>query len=130
MPHLALSSRSCPPVVESEADPNRAEDGRSKALGIEIRQAEPSDDDLNLQRQVAEQMLLGALRERGLAEDAEAARRRASFLAEASHLLAQSVDHASTLVALTKMALPALGAWRIVDVLQGRCDQSPLYLSP
>lgn len=95
-----------------------SEDGRSKALGIEIREAEPSDDDLNLQRQVAEQLLLSALRERGLAEDAEAARRRASFLAEASRLLAQSVDHTSTLVALTKLTLPALGSWCIVDILQ------------
>jgi hypothetical protein len=63
-------------------------------------------------------MLLGALRERGLAEDAEAARRRAAFLAEAGRLLAQSVDQASTLLALTKLALPTLDAWCIVDILE------------
>lgn len=97
-----------------------ADDGRAEALGIEIRPSSPVDEALELQRQVAEQMLLGALRERGLAEDAEAARRRAAFLAEAGRLLAESVDRASTLVALTKLALPTLGAWCIVDILDER----------
>jgi signal transduction histidine kinase len=91
-------------------------DGNSEALGIELREP-PSEDSVELQRQIAEQMLLGALRERGLADDAEAARRRAAFLAEAGRLLAESVDQASTLIALTKLVLPTLGAWCIVDVL-------------
>jgi signal transduction histidine kinase len=93
-------------------------DGRTEALGIEIRESTPPDPALDFQRQIAEQMLLGALRERGLAEDAEAARRRAAFLAEAGRLLAESVDQASTLVALTRLALPSLGAWCIVDILE------------
>jgi signal transduction histidine kinase len=93
-------------------------EGRPEALGIEIRESSPPDAALELQRQVAEQMLLGALRERGLADDAEAARRRAAFLAEAGHMLAQSVDQAATLLALTKLALPTLGAWCIVDILE------------
>jgi signal transduction histidine kinase len=93
-------------------------DGRTEALGIEIRESSSPDAALDLQRQIAEQMLLGALRERGLAEDAEAARRRAAFLAEAGRLLAESVDQSSTLVALTKLALPTLGAWCIVDILE------------
>jgi signal transduction histidine kinase len=91
--------------------------GQPEALGIELREAERPDAALDLQRQVAEQMLLGALRERGIAEDAESARRRAAFLAEAGRLLAQSVDQTSTLVALTKLALPTLGAWCIVDIV-------------
>ena len=95
-----------------------ADDGRAEALGIEIRGSSPPDAALELQREVAEQMLLGALRERGFAEDAEAARRRAAFLAEAGRLLAESVDQSSTLVALTKLALPTLGAWCIVDILE------------
>jgi signal transduction histidine kinase len=94
------------------------EDGRVEALGIQIRESIPRDGARELQRQVAEQMLLSALRERGLADDAEAARRRAAFLAEAGRLLAESVDQATTLVALTKLALPALGAWCIVDILE------------
>jgi signal transduction histidine kinase len=95
-----------------------AENGHTEALGIEIRESSSRDAAIDLQRQVAEQMLLGALRERGFADDAEAARRRAAFLAEAGRLLAESVDQSTTLVALTKLALPALGAWCIVDILE------------
>ena len=95
-----------------------ADDGAVEALGIEIRAASPPDTALDLQRQVAEQMLLGALRERGFADDAEAARRRATFLAEAGRLLAESVDQNSTLLALTRLALPTLGAWCIVDIVE------------
>jgi signal transduction histidine kinase len=76
-----------------------------------------ADAVLELQRKVAEQMLIGALRERVIAEDAESARRRAAFLAEAGRLLAQSVDQTSTLSALTKLSLPTLGAWCIVDIV-------------
>ncbi|HEU5184377.1 MAG TPA: GAF domain-containing protein, partial [Gemmatimonadaceae bacterium] len=119
-----LDERIPAPTGESERDwrcsvwPVIADDGQPEALGIEIRESSRLDDALQLQRAVAEQMLLGALRERGLAEDAEAARRRAAFLAEAGRLLAESVDHTSTLVALTRLALPTLGAWCIVDVLE------------
>ena len=94
-----------------------ADDGRPDALGIEIRESSPGDPTLELQRQVAEQMLLGALRERGFAEDAEEAHRRAAFLAEAGRLLAESVDQAGTFVALGKLALPTLGAWCIMDII-------------
>ena len=95
-----------------------AGNGKAETLGIEIRESSQSDGALDLQRQIAEQMLLGALRERGFAEDAEAARRRATFLAEAGRQLAESVDQSSTLVSLTKLALPTLGAWCIVDILE------------
>jgi hypothetical protein len=94
-----------------------AEDGCTEGLGVELREAEPTEGVVDLQRQVAEQMLLSALRERGLAESAEEARRRAAFLAEAGRMLAESVDQTSTLVALTRLALPTLGAWCIVDIL-------------
>ena len=98
--------------------PVMSAEGRVEALGIEIRDSSAAEAAVDLQRNVAEQMLLGALRERGLAEDAEDARRRAAFLAEAGRLLAESVDQTSTLVALAKLALPALGAWCIVDVVE------------
>ncbi|MEP6551382.1 MAG: HAMP domain-containing sensor histidine kinase [Gemmatimonadales bacterium] len=47
--------------------------GRPEGLGIELHEVASSDAALDQQRQVAEQMLLGALRERGFTEDAEAA---------------------------------------------------------
>ena len=93
------------------------DDARIGALGVQIRMSDPLEPALGLQRQVAEQLLLGALRERGFAEDAEAARRHAAFLAEAGRLLAESVDKTSTFVALAKLSLPTLGAWCIMDVL-------------
>jgi signal transduction histidine kinase len=91
--------------------------GRPEALGVELRAVDGVDCDVNLQRQLAEQMLISALRESGIAEDAESARRRAAFLAEAGRLLAQSVDQASTLIALAKLALPTLGSWCMVDII-------------
>jgi signal transduction histidine kinase len=64
------------------------DDGRADSLGIEIRQPRAPDDTLDLQRQVVEQMLLGALRERGLADDAETAdRAKTAFLRAMSHEL-------------------------------------------
>ncbi len=92
-------------------------DGSSSGLGLQLRHADP-DGVADLQRQVAEKMLLGALRERGLAEDAEKSRRRSAFLAESGRLLAESVDRSDTLVALTKLALPTPGDWCVVDVLE------------
>jgi signal transduction histidine kinase len=112
------SSRSRPGGWQCSVWPVIADNGKAEAIGLEIRDATPPDSALDLQRQVAEQMLLGALRERGLAEDAEDARRRAAFLAEAGRLLSLTVDQASTLLALTKLALPTLGAWCIVDILE------------
>lgn len=93
-------------------------DGSTEGLGIQFGDSDPDNDVLDLQREIAEQMLLGALRERGLADDAEESRRRAAFLAEAGRLLAESADQTNTLIAMTKLALPTLGDWCIVDVLE------------
>jgi signal transduction histidine kinase len=102
---------------ECDVWPVMDDNGHSEALGIEIRETTPADGVVDLQRQVAEQMLLSALRERGLAEDADAARRRAAFLAESGRLLAESENQTGTFIALAKLALPTLGAWCIMDVL-------------
>ncbi|MGI5862760.1 MAG: ATP-binding protein [Myxococcales bacterium] len=48
---------------------------------------------------------------------AEEARRRASFLAEASRLLASSLDYAATLERVVQLALPNFADWSMVDVL-------------
>jgi signal transduction histidine kinase len=64
------------------------DNGRVDGLGVEIRESSPPDVALELQREVAEQMLLGALRERGLADDAETANRaKTVFLRAMSHEL-------------------------------------------
>ena len=42
---------------------------------------------------------------------------RTAFLAEASRLLAQSLDYQTTLATVARLAMPELGAWCIVDVI-------------
>jgi signal transduction histidine kinase len=49
---------------------------------------------------------------------ARAGEQRASFLAEASRLLAGSLDYDTTLATVAGLALPDLGSWCIVDVLE------------
>ena len=64
------------------------DDGRADSLGIQIRESGALDDVLDTQRQIVEQMLLGALRERGLADDSETANRaKTAFLRAMSHEL-------------------------------------------
>lgn len=92
--------------------------GTEPEVAIELRPLDRIDDTLELQRRVSERMLLSALRERGYAEESENARHRLAFLAEAGRLLAESVDQTSTLVALTKLAIPTRGDWCIVDILE------------
>jgi GAF domain-containing protein len=43
---------------------------------------------------------------------------RARFLAEASRLLAQSLDYEATLETVAKLATPELGAWALVDLVE------------
>jgi len=79
---------------------------RIKALGIEIRESSPPDAALEMQRQVAEQMLLGALRERGLADDAETAdRAKTAFLRAMSHELRTPLNAIGGYIDLLDMGL-------------------------
>ncbi|MDP9206049.1 MAG: HAMP domain-containing histidine kinase [Gemmatimonadota bacterium] len=86
--------------------PVNADNGRLEALGIEIREAILPDAALELQRQVAEQMLLGALRERGFADDAEAANRaKTAFLSAMSHELRAPLNAIGGYIELLDMGL-------------------------
>src|SRR5262249_7137413 len=70
------------------------------------------------ERQRAEQQrpeLLG--REQVARAAAEAAERRAAFLAEASVLLSSTLDYHATLSALARLAVPAIADWCVVDVV-------------
>lgn len=49
---------------------------------------------------------------------AEEARQRASFLAEASRLLASSLDYSATLERVAQLALPSFADWSMVDVVE------------
>jgi signal transduction histidine kinase len=90
---------------------------RPDHLIIELRVATAAELTLATQRQVAERMLLSALREHDLANSAEASTQRASFLAAEGRRLAESLDEPTTLDAITRLSLPALGAWCIVDLI-------------
>jgi signal transduction histidine kinase len=86
--------------------PAIADNGRVEALAIEIRESNPPDAALELQRQVAEQMLLGALRERGFAEDADAANQaKTAFLGAMSHELRAPLNAIGGYIELLDMGL-------------------------
>lgn len=88
-------------------------------LGIEVTDITRADFAQDLQRQLSERMLLTALREHDIADAAEAARKRAVYLAHIGRLLAESLDEAGTLFTLTRLTLPVLDAWCIVDIIAG-----------
>jgi signal transduction histidine kinase len=83
-----------------------ADNGTVEALGIEIRESSPADAALELQQQVAENLLLGALRERGLADDAETANvAKTAFLRAMSHELRTPLNAIGGYIDLIDMGL-------------------------
>ena len=83
-------------------------------LIIEFREASQGDLTHDLQRMVAERMLLSALEQRDLASGAAA---RAAFLAAEAIRLAGSLDENATSDAMAKMSLRDVAPWCIVDLL-------------
>jgi signal transduction histidine kinase len=82
------------------------DDGRAEALGIQIGESSTPDDTLDLQRRLAEQMLLSALRERGLADDAETENRaKTAFLRAMSHELRTPLNAIAGYIDLLDMGL-------------------------
>ncbi|MBD2122032.1 ATP-binding protein [Trichocoleus sp. FACHB-262] len=57
------------------------------------------------------------LREQAARTVAESAERRAAFLAEASRVLASSLDYEATLESVAQLAVPPIADWCLVDVL-------------
>ena len=113
--HIGPVDERAPPLI-CTVWPDANEHGESECLVIELRLATQSDLTLKLQREVAERLLLSALRNQDAALAAVESQRGAAFLAAESGRLAESLDEESTLVAMEHMALPHLGAWCIVDI--------------
>jgi signal transduction histidine kinase/putative methionine-R-sulfoxide reductase with GAF domain len=80
------------------------------------------EEDMRLLRLMADRLALAISQaqlyedERTARRDAELAHRRLSFLAEASTLLASSLDYESTLKAVARLAVPHLADWCVIDV--------------
>ncbi len=66
------------------------------------------------ERKAAEEERTQLVREQGARAEAEAARRRSAFLAEAGAALAQTLDDRGTLMTLARRAVPELGDWSLV----------------
>ncbi len=91
--------------------------GESESLLIELYRTSDVELAHALQRDVAERLLVSALREQNAAEVAESSRRVAEFLMTETRRLAESLDEQLTLTAVARIALPHLGAWSIVDMV-------------
>jgi signal transduction histidine kinase len=91
--------------------------GESEYLLIELRHTSDVELAHALQRDVAERLLVSALREQSATEVAESSRRTSEFLLAESRRLADSLDEQVTLTAVARIALPHLGAWSIVDMV-------------
>jgi len=92
-----------------------------------VEPARFDEEDMRLLRLMADRLALAITQaqayqeERAARDEAELAHRRLAFLAEASTLLATSLDHVSTLRAVARLAVPHLADWCAVDVaLDGR----------
>ncbi|MEP6495329.1 MAG: HAMP domain-containing sensor histidine kinase [bacterium] len=87
-------------------------------LVIEVRDVALLEGAMVRQRAIAERLLLGALREQDAARSAVDATERAQYLARASHDLSMSLDEHATRDTVRRLALPRLGTWCIVDVIE------------
>ncbi len=89
-------------------------------LVIELRDESPLEHSFAMQREVTERMLLGALREGEAADSAEASSWRARFLAEASREFAETLDEEFVIQTMARLALPHLGEWCMVEIIEGQ----------
>ena len=98
-PPRALTGERYKPGADRGASPG-ARSGGDRGVAPEVHRRAP-DPGLDPARQTA---------------------REASFLAEASRLLANSLDYETTLSTVAGLALPDLGAWCIVDIVEANGD--------
>ena len=98
--------------------PVPSEPNTPEKLVIEVRDVALVENAKRRQREVAERLLLGALREQDIARDAVAVIDRAQYLAAASHDLSMSLDENATRNTVRRLALPRRGTWCIVDVCE------------
>ncbi|HEY0670845.1 MAG TPA: HAMP domain-containing sensor histidine kinase [Longimicrobiales bacterium] len=83
-----------------------------------LPESPPSVDALLLQRDLAEQLLLSALREVETNERTKTSLAYSEFLAEAAAMVGMSLSSSVTRDAIAGLSLPALGTWCIVDLVE------------
>ena len=77
-------------------------------------------NDITEERQADQERAASLAREQGARAEAEAAKSRATFLAEAGRILSSSLDYSTTLSAVTRLAVPRLADWCGVHVQNER----------
>ena len=101
-------------------DLNTALEERVEQRTIELATANAAKDELLAREQAAR-------------AEAETAQRRLAFLAEASRILAASLDYMTTLTSITRHAVPYLADWCAMDVLteEGKPQRlAPTHVDP
>lgn len=83
-----------------------------------LPESAPSADALVLQRELAEQLLLSALREVETNERTKTSLAYSEFLAEAAAMVGMSLSSSVTRDAIANLTLPVLGTWCIVDLVE------------
>lgn len=89
-----------------------------EGLVVEVRDVGYIEGARSRQRDVAERLMLSALREQDAARNAVQASHRTAFLAAASHELSMSLDQDATREVVQRRALPREGTWCIVDIIE------------
>ncbi|MGH7664376.1 MAG: ATP-binding protein [Gemmatimonadaceae bacterium] len=94
-------------------------DGRAGHLLLELRDIDVTNPESapGRQTEIAERLLLSALRDQAVAEEATASGGRARVLSEASGRLGDSLDVKATLRSMRALTLSAPGGWCIVDLI-------------
>ncbi|HEX5501919.1 MAG TPA: ATP-binding protein, partial [Thermomicrobiales bacterium] len=99
--------------------PVRGHDGAALGIGAVVTEI--------TERKRAEQERADLLaRERAARAEAEAAQGRLAFLAEASALLAASLDYRTTLENVARLAVPHLADWCVIDIVEEDGRITPL----
>jgi hypothetical protein len=92
-------------------------------LGAALRSAlHGAEATLDALRRVERERTTLLASEQAARADAEAARSRFAFLAEASTLLDASLDYPTTLASVACLAVPHIGQWCIIDTCEGDDD--------
>lgn len=96
--------------IDDSAAPIRAADGRLLGVVLVFRDVTEREQAIALRTDLL-------AREQAARAEAERAHERAAFLAEASRLLANSLDYTTTLQEVANLLVPRLADWCVVDLL-------------